>query len=525
MRLAPGVVTALVLVAPAIAAQQRPSRDWPPADRAVLGDFSYIRALASSNERVYVVGASGVAVWWPLEQRWDGPFMPREARLLDRAFLAMVDPLDQSLWIARTDGWVNFRPELELWQSGFLPGQVRQLAVDEDDMAGGIRLQAGGRWFRVLPGSTVGVPSPAPARPRFATTVEDLYRANPSLRSSAALLLRDARGRQVQYTAAAKSPDGLGWFIGTSGMGLLFLRTGDLTPEKRSFGLGGEVAAAVFTVPGGVWVATDRTPVAEASLTFVSQDLTRSVPFSGGATFGLGYTQARMLTGSEKSLYIASNIGVTEVNLAESATRFFDMGKGLPDSRANYLLPRRGGVLVGTPRGIAWISSDGAVERQGDGFIEPALSLAAEGDSIWIGALDGLLLLPPGAKLPGRTPGLRASAGFRAPVMDLAWMADTLVALLPDRLLWRVPGTDEWNLGPMLGGGLGKLFRFTRSGDGFFVAGERGVGFVRLATTLQSPLREGDVPGRVRDLGADEQYLWVATERGLVRFRLAAIRP
>lgn len=517
------VLAALLL--PATLKAQRPSRDWPPADRAVLGDFSLIRALASSTERLYVVGASGVAVWWPLEQRWDGPFIPPEGRMLDRAFLALVDPLDQSLWIARTDGWVNFRPELELWQAGSLPGQVRGLAVDEADMAGGIRLQAGGRWFKVMPGSTVAVPTSAPQRPRMATTVEDLYRANPSLRGSAGLLLRDARGRQVQYTAGAPSPDRLGWYIGTSGLGLLFLRIGDITPEKRSFGLGGEVASAVFTAPGGVWVATDRTPVSDAALTFVSQDLTRSEPFTGGATFGLGYTQARMLTGSEQSLYVASNIGVTEVNLAESATRFFDMGKGLPDSRATYLLSRRGGVFVGTPRGIAWISAAGAVERVGPGFIEPVTALAAEGDSLWIGAVDGVLLLPPGAGVPGRTPGLRASAGFRAPVMDMAWMADTLVALLPDRLLWRVPGQDEWILGPILGGNLGRLFRFTISGDGFFVAGDRGVGFARLAGPLQSPLREGDLPGRVRDVEADERYLWVATERGLVRFRLGAIRP
>jgi len=38
-------------------------------------------------------------------------------------------------------------------------------------------------------------------------------------------------------------------------------------------------------------------------------------------------------------------------------------------------------------------------------------------------------------------------------------------------------------------------------------------------------LREGDLPGPSRDLAVDETYLWVATDAGLVRFRLDAIRP
>ena len=37
-------------------------------------------------------------------------------------------------------------------------------------------------------------------------------------------------------------------------------------------------------------------------------------------------------------------------------------------------------------------------------------------------------------------------------------------------------------------------------------------------------LREGDLPGAANDLAVDRDYLWVATDGGLVRFRLDAIR-
>jgi ligand-binding sensor domain-containing protein len=66
---------------------------------------------------------------------------------------------------------------------------------------------------------------------------------------------------------------------------------------------------------------------------------------------------------------------------------------------------------------------------------------------------------------------------------------------------------------------------FAADGPGFWVAGERGVAFARLSTPPLRPLREGDLPGQSNDLAVDGEFLWVATDAGLVRFRLDAIRP
>jgi len=51
------------------------------------------------------------------------------------------------------------------------------------------------------------------------------------------------------------------------------------------------------------------------------------------------------------------------------------------------------------------------------------------------------------------------------------------------------------------------------------------VAFARLTTPAVRPLRRGDLPGTTNDLAVDGGYLWVATDAGLVRFRLDAIRP
>jgi len=61
----------------------------------------------------------------------------------------------------------------------------------------------------------------------------------------------------------------------------------------------------------------------------------------------------------------------------------------------------------------------------------------------------------------------------------------------------------------------------TNGRDGLFVAGDRGAGFAQLNTPVSRVLSiPGDLPGQITDLVADDRYLWVATLKGLVRFRL-----
>src|ERR671912_1948294 len=80
------------------------SRDWRPEDRTVIGDFSRVNAVAASAERVFVVSPSGILIWNPQFQRWDGSFDPPDRTLLERVYTGLTDPLDNSLWLARSDG-------------------------------------------------------------------------------------------------------------------------------------------------------------------------------------------------------------------------------------------------------------------------------------------------------------------------------------------------------------------------------------------------------------------------------------
>ena len=94
---------ALLLVVACGQLHAQRARDWSPADRVVVGDFSIVRAAASGIDRLYVVGALGVMMQRTLEQRWEGPFGPPDAVVLERVLLAQVDPIDQSLWMVTSN--------------------------------------------------------------------------------------------------------------------------------------------------------------------------------------------------------------------------------------------------------------------------------------------------------------------------------------------------------------------------------------------------------------------------------------
>lgn len=514
----------LVFATGPVAEARAQVRDWSPAERAVLGDFSRVLAIATTPQRVYAVSEPGLVVWLPLERRWDGPYNPPEPDMLDAVFSALTDPLDESLWMARTDGYVHFQPEIRQWERHRVAGRVRSIAVDLDDPTG-VRLETSSGWLRVLPGGGPPVPSPAPVRVKRAPTVEDALRANPSLAAHSSTILLDPRGRVGRFSAAAPSGDGLGWYLGTLGLGLLYLRPGTPIPEKLPFGLSGDRVGAVVSVPGGVWAASERTSRNDEAVTFVSASFDAFESVRGSGALGLGYGAVRRMVAQGADLWLATDAGLVRVTPRDERSRRLDMGNGLPDSRAYSVLARRGDVFVGTARGLAHITNDMTVERLAPDFIDAVYALERSGDTLWLGTSQGLLTLVPERLLPGRLPELASSAAMQVPVLDLAWLADTLVALTEDGLLWRAPRTNEWTLGPNLSSVAGKLRTFVPWEDGFFVAGDRGFGYAGLRTALRRPIVGDDLPAVPRGLAVDDQYLWVATERGLVRWRVEAIRP
>jgi hypothetical protein len=518
------LLLALPILAALPAAAQSPSRDWRPEDRTVIGDFSRITAVATAIDRVYAASPSQVLIWNPQFHQWQGPYDPPDPQMLLRVTAALLDPLDNSLWLGAADRWIHFQPELQIWDQGIVPGGLQAIAFDADDPTSGLFLRTRQGWLLLSRGAITPAPTRGPARPVSPARIDDVLRSNPTLQANAAQILVDPRLNVARFTCAARSFDNLGWYLGTSGVGLLYLPDGAAIPDRMPFGLRSPVAGAVFGWPDGVWTATDRTSTAEAALTFVASDLKEFQSLQGLPAAGLPFNQVRKLVGQGSALWAATDRGVVRIATEDGRVDLLDQARGLPDGAVYAVVSRQGRITVGTRRGVARVDDSLRIVRVAPRFVDPAVAVFPTGDSVWVGTRRGLVLALPGQEDVVR-PAALASPAMQASIVALGSLGDTVVALTRDEFLWRDPGTHAWTLGPNLSALLGGLVGFAADGPGFWVAGERGVAFARLGTPPLRPLREGDLPGQSNDLAVDGEFLWVATDAGLVRFRLDAIRP
>jgi len=506
-------------------AAQAQTRDWSPEDRAIIGDFTRIIAVATSTDRVFAATPAAVIAWDPLGRRWQGPWQPRDPTTLNDVFLAFADPLDGGLWLVRRGGWLRFDPGIQLWEQGTVPGAVVDAALDQDAPGSGLFLRTGSGWFTASRGGAA-FPSGAPRRPVRAASLDEAIRSNPAIQANSASLLFGSRLRNVRYTAVARAQGftGIGWYLGTSGAGLVYFADGAGLPELLPYGLPSEVVAALFAGTGGVWAVTERTQTADPGLTFVGSTLGEFRALQGPRATGLPFTEARRVVGMESDLWLATDGGVIRLSARSGDAERYDEGRGLPDARVLSLAQRRGRMVAGTAHGLAAYADSTGFRRLAPAFSDAAYAVVLSGDTTWVGTRVGLFAALPGEPDLVQPDALRESISLQAPVVALTWRADTLVALLEDRLLWRNPGTGRFALGPLLGSTLGRLHTVINGARGLYIAGDRGVGLAGIATPLRRPLTApGDLPGQVTDIAVDDTYLWVATLRGLVRLRLDVI--
>jgi hypothetical protein len=500
--------------------------DWPLADRSVIGDGSVVTAVAAAVDRVLVCTPGGVLSLDPIGRRWIGPYQAPDPGALSRARAALLDPLDQSLWIQLPAGWLRFEPTLELWEQGVAPGPITQIAFDADNPTSGLFLLIGASWYQVPRGSQFPIPASAPRRPVKPLTFQDLMNQAVGLAGMSGGVFTDPRGRPARITSAAADPTGRGWWVGTAGVGLLFLAYGQAIPERVPYGLPSASTAAVYAVPQGVWIATDQLNGQSPALSFLSSDLATARSNEGPMATGLPFHAVFKMTGLGSSLWLGTDVGLLKFTDDGHRVERFDEGRGLPDARVYTVLARRGRVLAGTAHGLVAVDDSGRVSRLGPNFVDRVDALETVGDTVWVGGPRGPMILPPGREQLEWPNGLDAAPAFRAPVLAMGRLGDTIVALTTERLEWRDPGTGAWSLGPMLESSLGRLLTMVTWHGGAFVAGDHAVAFVRLGALPAQPLSvPSEIPAPPRDLAIDDQYLWVATSQGLVRWRLEAIAP
>lgn len=526
---APSRRTALVLAA-ALAVMPAPlaaQRLWRPEDRLVLRDFTRIVAVAAGLDRAYAVTPDAVLLLDPRTRRWIGTAEAPDPAALRSAALALVDPLDNALWIASRNEWFRYQPDVRMWDRGLAPGSITQIAIDRADPIAGLYLRTRGGWEVVPRVGGAAMPGTAPSQPVYAALLQDAVRANPSLEAFAPQVLGANRRVPARYTSAAPAADGRGWFLGTDGLGLLWLDAAAIHPERLPFGLESDRVAALFAVPGGVWALTEPSALGMpgGALTWVGDGADEFRTLLGTFDTGLDFTRAWDLHGAGQSLWAATDAGLLRVPADGGTVDHFDEGHGLPDRRVYGLAAWRGAIYAGTRGGIARVDDSLRVERLAPRFPGPAYAVAVRADTVWVGTRQGVFAAPPGATDLERAEGAAPRPESRGDIGALAWRGDTLVALTRDEML-HTTGREPWQVGPRLSGTLGALRALAPWRDGFWVAGQRGVAWVTPGGLPGLALTTGgDLPGEPTDVAVEGGHLWVATLGGLVRFRLDAVQP
>ena len=498
-----------------------PSGFWRPGDRVLLTDFSVITAVAASPFTVYAATLNGLIIYDRGADRWLLPQTPLDGYPTAPVRLAIADPVGNGVWLGTADGWAHYNQDINQWDQGIVPGGVRDAFLDAQDPSGGLYVLGLGGWSLVPRGGLIATPvgalPPLNRRVGPLSIAAALARA-PMADALRARLLTDARLRTYQYTAAAMTPERpTEMFLGTTGMGLLRVDPMSGQGGPLPFGLPNLDASAVAAGPGGVWTVGSAHAGERRGLTWVADDLSRfstNEDALGRSSFVL---QARRLLHAGQALWLATDRGVYQMLTGEGAGRLFDLGAGLPGENVLALARAPDGVWVGTTQGIAVITADGTVTRM-IGYDRAVGALVAQRESVWVGTADGLALLAPGVQAPAVPPELAAQPALRTEIVALADAHDTIVAATPDQLGWRDPATGAWTLvrprAP-----LGTLTALAPDQGGVWIGGTSGAAFWDIAhQTFHSLTVPGDIPAAVRDLTVEGDYLWVATDAGLLRF-------
>ena len=466
----------------------RQSGRWRPDERAIITDFSFIRALAASPDWLYAASTRGLLIYDRRRHAWQPPVTFLDGFPREPIRGAVVEPGGNAVYLGVGIGYARYDMISRSWDRAAAP----------------------------------------PPPPLGATlTPEGALNDAPAAQAMRALIATDARLRTYHFTAAARTPDQPDLYLGTDGMGVVRVDPMTAQSEPLTFGLLSPGAGAIAAGPGGVWVATDTRPGERSGFTWVSDDLSATTTSEGGgAALGFTFLQGRRLLARGSTLWLATERGLYEVDNASYRSRNLDVGRGLPSEDVTSLAPAPDGVWVGTTRGLAVVTGDGKVSTIGTRGVA-VLSLLAVGESLWVGTSTGLALLAPGASDLAAAP---SPPSLKVPILGIARVGTTLVLLTSSQIAWqspppdtRNPAPDSWHLTPLPL--IGRPTCIAADEGGLWIGGTTGLAWVDAKTgASRALLIPWDVPAAVRDVQVDRTFLWVATDSGLVRFDRDAAR-
>lgn len=524
--LLPAPCSLLLLLLPTAAHPQ--SRQWRPEDRAVIGDFSNVAAVAATTAGVFAVTTGGIVVYDTRFDRWLPPVTAIDGWPPGVPLTAIGDPADQSVWIGYADRVVHYTPVIRLFETVPLPDGVRELVFDRDDPFRGLYVRTSREWLMIPRGAPTTMPvfDVPPNERRIAPMSVAEFLARHPAADALEIVATRPRGRRYRYTAAAEDPVSQMVFVGTDGRGVLRYDPRAARFEPLSFGLTAGAVGAIARWDDGVWVGADAGLQAggpnAGGLVWAASDLQRWQEAERPPGFATQWSVLHDLVVWEDATWAATDRGLLRV--ANGSFEMQGRTVGLPFSHTTALAASANALWVGATRGLVVRTRLGQFEViADDASIGAVASLAFARDTLWVAGTRGLLVVD-GNRAVDRAARVYRQPVLQEPLLSVAFRGDLLAVATTERVAWR-PGAGRWEVGralPELGG-----VRVVEvdPDDGLWIGGELGVMWLDLSSgAFRHAMIREDLPGAVRDLVATDAYLWVGTDGGLVRVRRDEIR-
>lgn len=433
---------------------------------------------------------------------------------------AIADPVGNGVWLGTADGWAHYNQDINQWDSGVIPGGARDGFLDTQDPVGGFYVEGFNTWYVVQRGGIAATPAlnvPPPNRRSGPLTLRALLARAPVVDAMRGRLLTDARLRTYQLSSGGITPERPDeMFLGTTGLGLVRVNPMSGQGGPLPFGLPNQRASVVVPGPGGVWTVGSARAGERRALTWVAEDLSQFRVNEDALGRGTSVLLAQRLLYSDNALWLGTSLGLYRMPPGDGTGQFYDVGAGLPGPDVLSLARAPDGVWVGTAQGLALITPAGAVTRM-TGYDRAIPALVAQRESLWVGTVDGLALIAPGSTAPTLPPELAAVPTLRAPIAALANAHDTIVVATADQLGWRDPKDGTWTmLRPRAP--VGTITALAPDAGGVWIAGTGGLVFWDIGhQTFRGISVPGDIPAAIRDVTVQGEWIWVATDAGLVR--------
>ncbi len=506
---------------------QIPTRQWRPEDRAFLTDLSYVTAVAVTRSVVYAATPNGLAVYDRGLQNWKLTVGPMDGLPEGVIVTAMAaDPNDDTAWLAAQDRWLSYDPFSRRLETGQLPGYTDQVIVDARDPSRGAWFHTSIGWYQVQRGSFAAIPArDLPASRAGGIGPRELFARLPALDAVRLRVERDDQMRGYRITSAAVAPVTNEIFVGTDGNGVFKVDPVSYSTERLPAGILGAAVGSLAQARGQVCAAGDaRISSQRHGIACFDQGLGSFTYVESVGLVGLPGTQTRRLLITERAIWAATDQGLLRAPRRGGRPVQITVHDGLPSDRTYALAEAPEGVYVGTGEGLALVADTGRGVVVTSVARGPAvLALAAQReDTVWAGTTAGVIgfLLP----LGGLVVRAEGTPSLREPIVAIAVKGDTILAATATRFLLR--DADAWRVIDAPGASIGRLTAITADRSGFWVSGELGIAWFDPSRPAWNALvSAGDVPQPVRDIAVSRDYVWIATDIGVVRYEKRVLVP